>query len=87
MSLIECKHSSSPPNFDMLWALKLQVVGVTCFDLNIRLASRRVVYRCGVARYVRCGLLTKWVALACVCSFFQYAVGSDLFVSLEALSP
>jgi hypothetical protein len=58
-----------PLNFDMLWALKLLVVGVICLDYNLELASRRMVYLCGVARYVRCGWLTKWLALACAFSF------------------
>ena len=58
-----------PLNFAKLWALKLLVVGVICLDWNLELASRRVVDLCGVARYVRCGWLTKWLALACVCSF------------------
>jgi hypothetical protein len=58
-----------PLNFDRLWALNLLVVGDICLDLNLELASRRVVDLCGVARYVRHGKLTKWLALACVCSF------------------
>jgi hypothetical protein len=44
------------------------VVGVICLDMNLELASRRVINLCGVARYVRGGWLTKWLALACVCS-------------------
>ena len=55
----------------MLWALKLLVVGVICLGWNLELASRKVVDLCGVARYVRCGRLTKWLALACICSFIS----------------
>jgi hypothetical protein len=61
----------SPLNFDKLWALMLLVVGVICLDMNLELASRRVVDLCGVARYVRCGKLTKWMAFAFVCSFIS----------------
>jgi hypothetical protein len=39
-----------PLNFDMLWTLKLLVVGVICLDWNLELASRKVVDLCGVAR-------------------------------------
>jgi hypothetical protein len=60
-----------PLNFDRLWALKVLVVGAICLDLNLELASRIVVDLCGVARYVRCGGLTKWMALAYVCSFIS----------------
>jgi hypothetical protein len=60
-----------PLKFDRLWVRKQLVVGVICLDWNQELASRRVVDLdlCGVARYVRCGWLTKWMALACVRSF------------------
>jgi hypothetical protein len=64
-----------PLNFNSLWVLKLLVVGVICLVSNLELASRRVVDLCGVAQYVMCGWLTKWL------------VGSDLFVSLGALNP
>jgi hypothetical protein len=60
-----------PLNFDRLWALKLLAVGVICLDWNLQLASRRVLDLFGVARYVRCGWLTKWLALACVCRFIS----------------
>jgi hypothetical protein len=55
VSLTECKHSPSPLNFDMLWALKLLVAEVLCLDWNLELASQRVVDLCGVARYLRRG--------------------------------
>jgi hypothetical protein len=55
-----------PLNFERLLALNLVVVGGISFDLNLELASRRVVDLCGIARCVRRGWLTKWLALACV---------------------
>jgi hypothetical protein len=47
------------------------VVGVICLDWDLELAFRRVVDLSGVARYVRCGWLTKCLALAYVYSFIS----------------
>jgi hypothetical protein len=60
-----------PLNLNWLLALKLLVVGVICLDWILELASRRVVDLYGVARYVSCGWLTKWLTLACACSCFS----------------
>jgi hypothetical protein len=60
-----------PLNFDRLRGVELLGVGVICLPWSLELASRRVVDLCGVARYVRCGWLTKWMTLACVCSFIS----------------
>jgi hypothetical protein len=61
-----------PLNYNKVWAMKLLVVGVICLVWNLELASRRVAGLGGVARYVRCGWLIKWLAaLPCVSSFIS----------------